>query len=451
MKYVETDTIELKRTLNDSFEKEVVAFLNTHNGTIYIGIEDNGKINGVDKLDETMKKISDIISTSILPNPQELIKVSALFEENKFIVEVRINKGNALYYINKYGRSSKGCYLRVGTTCRSMTEEQIQSRFGAIYLSQNDISQIESNRNSFSFKQLKIYYSAKKFHINDETFEENLGLKTKDGKYNLLAELLSDENRISIKIARFQGKDKSVLLEKSEYGYQCLLISLDKMINRLDAENYSMSIIKGKRRIDKRLLDMNSVREVFINAIAHNDWTKVEPAVYIFEDRIEIISHGGLPINQTHEMFYKGISKPRNKSLMRILADLNYVEQTGHGIPDVVDIYGRNAFELHNEYINVTLPFDKDVLRSHRNLILNKNVNVGINVGIDVGIKLNNTQQNVYDLIVANPSITYIELAKKLNKSEETIRRSIKTLVEFKLIERQGSRKSGSWKISKER
>ena len=105
MKYVETDTIELKRTLNDSFEKEVVAFLNTHNGTIYIGIEDNGKINGVDKLDETMKKISDIISTSILPNPQELIKVSALFEENKFIVEVRISKGNALYYINKYGRS----------------------------------------------------------------------------------------------------------------------------------------------------------------------------------------------------------------------------------------------------------------------------------------------------------------------------------------------------------
>lgn len=136
---------------------------------------------------------------------------------------------------------------------------------------------------------------------------------------------------------------------------------------------------------------------------------------------------------------------------MRILADLNYVEQTGHGMPDVVDIYGRNAFELHNEYINVTLPFDKDVLRSHRNLILNKNVNVGINVGIDVGIKLNNTQQNVYDLIVANPSITYIELAKKLNKSEETIRRSIKTLVEFKLIERQGSRKIGSWKISKER
>ena len=38
MKYFETEKVELKRTLNDSFEKEVVAFLNTHDGVIYIGV-----------------------------------------------------------------------------------------------------------------------------------------------------------------------------------------------------------------------------------------------------------------------------------------------------------------------------------------------------------------------------------------------------------------------------
>ena len=40
-------------------------------------------------------------------------------------------------------------------------------------------------------------------------------------------------------------------------------------------------------------------------------------------------------------MFYQGISTPRNKSLIRILSDLDYVEQTGHGIPDVIKIYGK--------------------------------------------------------------------------------------------------------------
>ena len=67
MKYSETEKIELKKLLNDSFEKEIVAFLNSHDGFIYIGVEDNGNIYGVDKLDETMRKISDIISNCILP------------------------------------------------------------------------------------------------------------------------------------------------------------------------------------------------------------------------------------------------------------------------------------------------------------------------------------------------------------------------------------------------
>ena len=94
MKYIETENIELKRFLNDTFEKEVVAFLNTHDGVMYIGVEDDGKVCGIDisNLDNTMNKIADIISTSILPNPQELIKVKAIYDE-KFIIEVEVKRG----------------------------------------------------------------------------------------------------------------------------------------------------------------------------------------------------------------------------------------------------------------------------------------------------------------------------------------------------------------------
>ena len=102
MIYIETEKVELKRSLNENFEKEVVAFLNSFDGVIYIGVEDNGEICGITELDETMKKISDIISTGIMPNPQELVNVSAKYEEGKFIVEVQVKKGSSLYYINKY-------------------------------------------------------------------------------------------------------------------------------------------------------------------------------------------------------------------------------------------------------------------------------------------------------------------------------------------------------------
>lgn len=247
---------------------------------------------------------------------------------------------------------------------------------------------------------------------------------------------MSDDNRISIKIARFKGKDKSILIEKSEYGYQCLLVAIDRMINRLEAENYTMSIMTGSKRIDKRLLDMHSLKEVFINAIAHNDWTRVEPAIYIFEDRIEIISYGGLPYGETKEMFFKGISTPRNKALMRILNDLDYSEQTGHGIPDVIDVYGKEVFDINDNYINVILPFDKDVLSSKR-----------IDEPVNEPVKISKSSIKVIDLLRKNNSYTIDELVSKLNLSRETIKRSLKLLKEKGIIKRVGSDKSGHWEI----
>lgn len=439
MKYVETESVELKRNLNEHFEKEIVAFLNTHDGVIYVGVEDDGTICGIEKVDETLKKIADIIATTILPNPQELITVSLEFINQKTIVEVNVKKGNELYYIKKYGRSSKGCYIRSGSTCQSMSEKLIATKYLKTLLRNNDITQIESNKRDLSFKQLKVYYSDMKFNLNDETFERNLSLLTEDGKYNLLAELLSDENRISIKVAKFKGKNKAILLEKSEYGYKCLLTAIDRMLNRLEAENYTMSTMTGARRIDKRLLDMHCLKEVLINAIVHNDWTSVEPAVYIFEDRIEIISHGGLPYDQTKETFFKGVSKPRNKALMRIFNDLDLSEQTGHGIPDVIEVYGKEVFEINDNYINVVLPFDREVLNAN---VRNGAINVPQNVS-------KNVPQNTYEKIIVaaiknNNTITRKELALLIGKTVKTVQRTINNSNKIKYI---GSSKKGHWEI----
>lgn len=108
MNKYETEVIEYKLKLNDSFEKELVAFLNTNGGKVLIGINNNGEVCGVENLDYTMKSISDIIVNGILPNPQEYVKVSAKYIEGKMIVEVDIQKGKELYYIRKYGRSARG-------------------------------------------------------------------------------------------------------------------------------------------------------------------------------------------------------------------------------------------------------------------------------------------------------------------------------------------------------
>lgn len=77
------------------------------------------------------KKIADIITTQILPNPQSFVELGTKFIDGKNVIEIKVAKGNSLYYIKKYGRSSSGCFVRIGTTCRSMTEDEIEQRFVA--------------------------------------------------------------------------------------------------------------------------------------------------------------------------------------------------------------------------------------------------------------------------------------------------------------------------------
>ena len=73
MIFQETETSELKRVLNDTLPKEIDAFLNSFDGNIYIGVEDDGTVIGVENLDDVQKRIADIITTQILPNPQEYV------------------------------------------------------------------------------------------------------------------------------------------------------------------------------------------------------------------------------------------------------------------------------------------------------------------------------------------------------------------------------------------
>ena len=152
---------------------------------------------------------------------------------------------------------------------------------------------------------------------------------------------------------------------------------------------------------DIYLFDFDCVNETILNALVHNDWTITEPQISIFHDRLEILSHGGLPSGMTKEQFFDGISKPRNATLMRIFLNMGLTEHTGHGIPTIVQKYGTEVFEIESNYIRCTIPFEKEVM----NQIDNKNV--GLNVG------LNKIEKKVIGLLIENPSITSVELAEK--------------------------------------
>ena len=441
-KYIESETLEWKEKYTDVICKEIVAFLNATGGTIIIGVKNDGTVVGVGKIDETFRKISDIITTQIEPNPQNEVSSELRFEDGKTLIAINVSKGiKHIYCQKKYGFSSVGCPIRVGTTCKEMTSEQIRIRYENKFVDSEYMLKKRPTLSDLSFKELKIYYSEKGYHLDDNNFEANLNLRNQNGEYNLLAELLADQNNIPLIFVKFKGSDKAAISERNDYGYRCILTSYERIKNRLQAENICISDTTVRPRIDTYLFDYDSVNEAILNALVHNDWTITEPQISMFDDRLEILSHGGLPNGMTKKQFFDGISKPRNATLMRIFLNMGLTEHTGHGIPTIVKNYGEKVFEIEDNYIRCTIPFDKDVLDKI------KNENVGNNVGNN--ISLNKTEKKVITLLIENAEYTADELALKIDVSKRTIERTFISLQNKKVIERIGSNRKGSWIVIK--
>ena len=449
MTFAETEKTELKQRFADSLPKEIVAFLNTDGGTIYIGVNDDGSVCGVTSLDESLKKIADILESQILPDPRQFVELNTKYIEQKHVIEIKVQRGFDLYYIKKYGRSSQGCYIRVGSTSRSMTEQQINLAHNRYLDSKVKITEIASRIKNPTFQYLKLLLTEKGLNVNESTFAENFHLLTSGGQYNRMAELLADKNEVSIKVVRFKGKNKSDgIAIRNEYGEKCLVVAMKQAYDYCaDVINETHTSFTNGVRNDKPLFDRDAFREVWFNACLHNNWADgTPPAIYIYTDRMEIISTGGLPANLSKDDFFRGVSKPVNEELARLFIRLDLMEQTGYGIPLVTERYSRNAFEFLDFFLRVTIPFafeiegdsaegDSEKLHSKLHSKLHR--------------EIPKSAQRTFLAIAENPNATIEDLSKNLGISVRTVNNQI-ALLRGKFIQRVGSDKTGHWEIIKQ-
>ncbi len=427
--------MEFKSKYTDQIVREIVAFINADGGKIFIGIEDNGNVIGAQRIDETLRKISDIITAQIEPEAADIVFSEIKTFDGKPVIVVNIKKGiSPIYCIKKYGFSSIGCPIRIGSTCREMSESQINDRYKQRFFDEDILVSSPTNLPYLSFLTLKTYYLEQGYKLNEDTYEANLKLINNSGKYNVMAELLSDNNRFSLIFVKFNGLSKASISQRSDYGNKSILFAYRQLMNRIQAENICKTDTSVRPRKDTYLYDYDCVNEAIVNAIVHNDWSISEPQVSFYSDRIEILSHGGLPYELSKEQFYKGFSNPRNKQLMKIFSQLDIVDHTGHGIPIIVNKYGVEAFEISDNYILVTIPFNKEVLAT---------MNVGINVGI------NDIEKTIIEELIKNPMLSSLDISLIIHKSKRTAERYLKSLQEKGIIVREGANKNGCWKVIK--
>lgn len=291
-----------------------------------------------------------------------------------------------------------------------------------------------------TFEKLFMYYGAKGLTLRHDTFEKTLKLKNKDNKYNIMAYILSDQNEIPIRVSIFSGIDKSApLYSVKEFGNTCILYSMDKILEYGDAINIIQADERNRisERIDVPLFDYEAYHEAILNAFIHNKWLTLNgPQISIFTDRIEILSHGGLALDQDVDGFYSGASIPVNEILASIFLQLRISERSGRGVPKIVSKYGKDAIKIEKNRIVVTIPFNKINVNSFE--ITNSNTSK----------KFNKSQETIIKLIRNNPNITIPQIMIETNLAVASIKKNLKKLKDDKIIERVGSNNGGYWKIN---
>ena len=360
MQNTETNRIENKEQLNEDFEQEVIAFLNyKEGGIIYVGINKNGQVVGVEDVDLTQLQIKDRIKNNIQPSTLGLFDVTVETIDNKEVIKVIISSGTEKpYYLRKKGRTPEGCYIRVGSSKERMTERMIDDMYAKRI--KNTLKEIDSPRQELTFNQLKIYYEEHGLKLNDN-YLQNLDLLTSEGKYNYNAFLLADENNVSIKLVKYVGTNKLELLENLEFGNRCLITATQRILDRLDVENTTYAKIEYFGRKEQEKIDSKALKEAVINAIVHNDYSYGNsPIIELYSDRIEITSAGGLPQELSQEEFLEGVTAPRNKELIRVFKDVDLIENIGSGVLRILEAYDKSCFKFMEHFLRVSFNYKEN-------------------------------------------------------------------------------------------
>lgn len=339
-------------------------------------------------------------------------------------------------------------YIRIGSSKEKLRKYPEKESFLFSILRQGfpTIENTESEYQDLSFEKLQIYYGAKGIKLNPRQYKKNLGLYTPDGKYNIMAQLLSDDSHIPVRVAIFSGTTKADnMYSVREFGHQCLLYSLDEVLRYGDVLNI-IQADETNRVVERKevpLFDNDAFREAIINAFLHNKWIDGnEPMITVFSDRIEILSRGTLPREQTMEGFFSGESIPVNKKLSEIFLQLHISEKTGRGVPKITERYGKDAFEFRENSIVVKIPFNWINVMGEK--LGNK---LGDKTDEDVSRRLNETQRKILETIRNNPNITKKQIKDKIGKGKTTVDNGISFLKENGYIEHVGSNRTGYWKV----
>lgn len=400
---------EYKLKVTEGIYKEVIAFANTDGGTIYVGVDDQGKEVGLENANEELTRINNGIRDAVKPDITMVTEVS--IKKNN-LIEIAVNEGNNKpYYLRNKGIRPAGVFVRQGSSSCPASSEQIREM-----IKEADGDTFETMRSleqNLSFVTAENYFKENGYEFTTNKFN-NLGIvDQKDGLYTNLALIISDECPYTTKVAVFSDADNTNFKDSKEFTGS-IFAQLQNTYDYINLSNNNNARIQGLTRKESYDYPAEAIREGLVNALTHRDYSySGSTIININPTQIEFISIGGLPGGLSIDDIKLGVSQPRNKGLAAMFYRLHLIESYGTGIRRIMNLYNKseikpeikatsNAFKLSLPNINENNIVNGDTTTSSQTQqmkdILHEISNNGKTTDTEIGNLLNIKRARILEI-----------------------------------------------------
>jgi len=441
----ETQNIEFKREWKDEYLKVICAFANAFGGILYVGVNDDGTINGTTNhsqlLEEIPNKSRDLLGVTI----------SAELKYQNNIPFLEIKTPSYSVPISLRGRY----YFRSGTTILELTgnslNEFLLGKFGKTWddLTEETFSLSDIDLNTI--EDFKRFSSDRLPAINTETDplvilnKLNL-LKGKNFKRAAILLFAKEPQRIfkqaHVKIGRFLS---DVDIVTSDIVEGNLFKQLDQTIEILKTK-YLLSPIsyEGIHRREKLEYPYLALREALLNALIHRNYLSTSAVqIRVYSNKLIIMNEGELPDEiKVEDLFKNHLSKPRNPIIADVFYKSGFIEGWGRGTLKIVDECFKEKlptpeFESNRHLFSVTF-FKTDPKTDPK-------------TDLKTDPKTQTIDEQIIAIITYDKKITIPLIANKIGKGITVTKETINKLKTAGRIKRIGPAKGGYWQVIEKR
>lgn len=433
MIFSESETIELKESVTENLKKEIIAFANCKGGKLYVGVNDNGVVIGVENPDQTLQQISNTVRDAVKPDITMFLHYKTVKIESKQIILIDVQRGtDRPYYLAKKGLKPEGVYVRQGTSSvpatdtaiRRMIKETDGDSFEDLRSLEQELT-FETTEREFTERRLSLGFPQKK----------TLGILNTDNIYTNLGLLLSEQCTHTIKTAIFEGTDQNIFKDRREFSGS-LLQQLNDVYLYIDLRNQTRSTFDQLRRVDYRDYPETAIREALLNLLVHRDYAfSASSIISVYSDRIEFVSVGGLLSGVSLDDVLLGLSICRNPKLANVFYRLELIEAYGTGMRKII-----NAYEGSGKS-----PTIQTTDNAFKIILPNLNAETA---SVTAAILAGSDEDKTLEFIKKKEVVTRKEVEQSLGYSQSTAGRLLKKLLDDGFIVQEGRGRNTRYRLS---